>query len=330
MPTVISAEALALGLSQEFRDVYSRRPGADSRLGVILDMIPSTARTKKFAYFESAPYLKYWRRGDSVSSAAFKSVGWTTPVYEFAREIEWHFTDREDDQLDHLYEQARTLGSSAQIVDEQIAFDLIQAGTTMLPSTVTAPDGVGLWSATDGTGADRFGVSGGNIVTGTGVASVSTVLADLFSVVQRLTQMQDTQGQPLHRPEEIAKGLLIVAPAALNYVMTQALHQVRQGIVYGSNTAAAAVSNIVQDAGLRTDLWVTPRLTDASDWYAFMLSPPKKPLYTLERSPLREYTSLRGDNNSDIARKTGLESIQFELRKGGGIGLPYACVQVNN
>lgn len=330
MSTVISSEALALGLSQEFRDAYSKRPTADSRLGQILDIIPATARTKKFAYFESAPYLTYWRRGDTVPTSAFGSVGWTTPVYEFAKAIEWHKNDRKDDQLDSLYEQARTLGQAAAIVDEQLAFDLIEGGTSMLPAAVTAPDGAAFFNATDGGGSARFGVSGGNVVSGSGVASVAAILTDFYAAITRFVRMQDTQGQPLHMPEAVAGGFVVVAPAQLQYVMDQAFFQMRQGIVYGSNTAAAAVTSIVQDASRNVDLWVTPRLSDVDDWYVFLKNPPKKPMYTLDREGLIEQTALEGDNNSDQVRKTGIESIQFEVRKGAGLGPVYGAVQISN
>ena len=68
MSTVIASNVLANGLRTEFADTYSaiRNRQADSRLGLVMDLsVTATNRDHDFGYFEAAPHMEYWRRGDS-------------------------------------------------------------------------------------------------------------------------------------------------------------------------------------------------------------------------------------------------------------------------
>jgi len=77
-------------------------------------------------------------------------------------------------------------------------------------------------------------------------------------------------------------------------------------------------------------LWASPRLTDANDWYAFIGDPPKQATFYLDREGVQEESSLMEDNNSDRTRSTAEESIQWWLRSGAGIALPYGAIKTTN
>lgn len=331
MSTVIASQVLANGLRTEFADTYSkiRNRQSDGRLSRVMDLsIGATNRQHEFAYFEAAPHFEYWRRGESIPTDAMNSVKWTVPVYTWARRVPWHKEDRKDDQTQSLIQVARQAGESAALLEERFFFDLIQNTTVTLPAVPLAADGAAMF-ATTANGGDRFGVSDGNLLTGTGVATTSTIKADYYNAMEQFMQFQDGKGQPLLSPEVVASGAIICHAAENTEAFEEAFLQQRQGLVYGSNTAASTPSNVIQDAARNVMLWPTPRIT-GNDWYVFLMDPPQLPTFLLDREGVQEFSSLEGDNNGDHTRDTGEEYIQWERRAGAGISLPYGCIKINN
>lgn len=332
MSTVIASQVLANGLRTEFADTYSaiQNRQADSRLSLVMDLsIGATNREHEFAYFEAAPHMAQWTRGSSIPEDAFDSVSFTTPVYTWGRRIKWHKEDRKDDQTQSLMDIARMAGQSAALLPERFFFDLLTSGTDTLPAVPNAPDGVPFFNTTDGDGAARFGVSSGNLLTGGGIASVSAIRTDYYNAIEQFKQMQDGKGQPLLSDEVIDSGVVCIHSAADTEAMEEAFLQRRQGEVYGSNTAAATPSNLVQDASRNVTLWGSQRLA-TGDWYVFLRNPAKRATFMLDREGIQEYSSLEGDNNSDHTRNTGEEYVQWERRAGAGIALPYSAIKINN
>ena len=174
MSTVIASSLLANGLRNEFADTYLKVKNrqADSRLSLVMDTHSATNRQHEFAYIEAAPHATFWPRGDAIPSDAMGSVTWTTKVYEYARRVKWLKWDRHDDQTSSLYDMARMAGESMALVGERAFFDLLTETASLIPAVDNAPDGVGFFSATDGASAARFGITNGNLLTGTGVTTI--------------------------------------------------------------------------------------------------------------------------------------------------------------
>jgi hypothetical protein len=330
MSTVIASQVLANGLRTEFADTYSaiQNRQADSRLSLVMDLsIGATNREHEFAYFEAAPHMAQWTRGSSIPEDAFDSVSFTTPVYTWGRRIKWHKEDRKDDQTQSLMDIARMAGQSAALLPERFFFDLLTGGTNTLPAVPNAPDGAAFFATTAG-GAARFGVTDGNLLTGNGIASVSSIRTDYYNAIEQFKQMQDGKGQPLLSDEVIDSGVVCVHSAADTEAMEEAFLQRRQGEVLGSD-AGTTPSNLVQDASRNVTLWGSQRLA-TGDWYVFLRNPAKRATFTLDREGIQEYSSLEGDNNSDHTRNTGEEYVQWERRAGAGIALPYSAIKINN
>lgn len=326
MSTVIASSVLANGLRTEFADAFDRirRRQADSRLSIFMDVIAATNRQHEFAYFDSAPHMEFWRQGDSIPTGAMDSVQWAVQVHNYAKRIPWHKNDRKDDQTQSLMSMARMAGESAALIEENLAIATITGtANNYLPAVPLAPDGAAMFAAS------RFGRSGGNVVTGTGVATSAAILADYYTAVEEMMQFQDGQGQPMNLAERLTAGVLIVHGAGNTQAFETAFQQQRQGLVYGANTAAATPSNIILDSSRNVQLWGTPRITD-NDWYIFLVDAPLKPLFALDREGLLEFSSLEGESNGDHTRTTGEEYIQFERRVGIGIAPPYSAIKINN
>jgi len=335
MSTVIASSVLANGLRTEFADTYSaiRNRQADSRLGLVMDLgIGATNNNHDFAYFEAAPHMAHWKRGESIPSDAFDSVSFNVPIYEWARRVGWSKFDRKDDQTQSLMDVAKMAGESAALLPLRFFFDLIGPTATTLPAVPLAPDGAAMFATTAG-GAARFGVTDGNLLTGSGIATLSAVKTDYYSAIEQWKQMQDGKGQPLLSDETIDGGTVIIHPAIYTEVFEEAFMQKRQGVLGPDNSTDAVtstqVSNLIQDASRNVTLWGTSRLTVANDWYIFLKNPPKKSTFMLTREGIQEFTSLEGDNNGDHTRTTGEEYVQWEERSGAGIALPYAAIKIN-
>lgn len=330
--------ALANGLRTEFVDTYLKtlQRAADSRLGMIMGGIGATNRQHEFAYPNAAPHMEYWQRGAPIPTGAFDYTKFTVPVYEFSKRVEWLKWDRKDDQTDSLMQMAAATGQSAGLIPERIAFDILLGTTTTLPAVPNAPDGSAICA---GTGSTRFGVTDGNIVTGSGVATITSILTNYYTALARFRLFQDGQGQPLLSPDVIDGGVVVIAGAANMKIFEEAFLQKIQGLgviasgKYGiaseTSIAAAGATNIVSDASRNVQLWITPRIT-TNDWWIVLKNSPTKPLFTLDRDGLREFTSLEDDNNSDHTRSTAKEYVQWELRQGGGVALPYGIIKVDN
>lgn len=334
MPQVqITAQMLSESLRNEFADTYlsvqSRQ--SSNMLGEVMDLGGVTAVTREaiFGYIEAAPHMAQWVRGTSVPTESMGSTSFTVPVVDWAKRVSWHKHDREDEQTGTLVQHARMAGQSAALLPERMFIDLLgDASPSALPAVPLAGDGVAMFSATDGSGADRFGVSGGNIVSGAGVTTSSQVLTDYYKAMVRLGLFQDGKGQPLH-PDTISdQGVMIVYPMAYKELFEEAFKQRRRGEVLGTD-AGVTPSNVIQDASRDVSMWSTSRLTN-TDWYIFVKGMPTKPTFVLNRKAVQEFSALEGMNNSDHVRDTGEEYMQWETRQGAGISLPYAAVKVNN
>ncbi|HXI82134.1 MAG TPA: hypothetical protein VNM34_15105 [Verrucomicrobiae bacterium] len=325
---IIASQVLANGLRTEFADTYLaiNNRQADGRLAQVMDLgIGATNRQHEFAYFEAAPHMTYWRRGDPIPSDAMRSVQWAVPVYTWGRRIPWHKEDRKDDQTGSLFDMARMAGNSAALLPIRFFFDVITNATNTLPAVPLAPDGASIFATTAG-GLNRFGVSSGNLLSGSGVATVSAILTDYYRAIAQWKLFQDGKGQPLLSDEIIDMGATIIHGAANTQVFEQAFLQKRQGTL---GSASGTPSNIVQDASRNVELWSTARITD-NDWFLFLKNPPKKAAFLLDRQGVEEFSSLEGDNNGDRTRDTGEEYVQWERRAGAGVALPYAAIKIDN
>jgi len=299
---------------------------SDSRLSQVMNLnVNATNREHDFAYYESAPHFDLWKRGDEIKSKAMDSVSFNVPVYEWGRRIPWLKWDKDDDQTDSLMTVARQAGESAGLLPERFFFDLIQNNTGLLPSIPTAPDGAAMFATTAG-GSARFGATNGNLLTGGGVTAAA-ILTDFYDCITQFMSFQDTEGQPLIGDQVLQQPFIIVHPVELTEAMETAFLQKQQ---LGDGSVGGAKSNIVADTAKRVTLWPSPRLSDANDWYIFLGSPPKEQTFFLDREAVQEETALMEDNNSDLVRRTGEESIQWWSRSGAGIALPYGAIKTTN
>ena len=330
---IVSANTLTAGIRADFADAYrSAYEAVSGRLSTVMDLgIPSDKLTEIYAYFESAPYPRIWRRGQGIPADAFGSVQFSVTNRDWAIRIEWHENDREDDLTRSLMERAREAGRNFATLPERIFFQLLlndSSDTELLPSIPTAPDGAVMYATTAG-GAARFGITNGNLLTGTGIASSAAVRNDFFGGIEQMRGFQDTEGQPLWPDSILDKGFSVVFGVHNWQVFAEAFQQGRTIAGPLTTTGNAAVTNIIMESGLNVDLWPTQRIPSSDDdFYIFSKGAPHKAVFQQMRRGLRE--SYGNMDNSDSARETKIEHVQWDSREGYGLMLPYQTVKINN
>lgn len=330
---VISSAMLTAGLRADFAETYKAKyKSVLARLNRIMQLgVPSDKLTEIFGYFESAPHPKRWPRGENRKSKGFKSVQYSVTNYDWSAEVEWHENDRNDDQTKGLYTRAQEAGANFASLHEKIFFQIIKAAVdkNLLPAIPLAPDGAALFATTAG-GVNRFGAANGNLISGGGVASAEAIRVDFFKAVQQFKLFQDTEGEPLFDESVLDAGMTVIFGAANEKLFREAFIQGRTlqtAEIAATAIAAAAVSNIILESGLKVGLLSTQRITD-NDWFVFLEGLPVKPIFQLERQPLRSIA--RTMENSDQARETKIEAVMWDARYGYGINVPYSAIKINN
>lgn len=325
--TILTGSTLAAGLRSDFQNTWRQTyDGIEKELGSVMALdVPMDRLTETFAYRESLPVPALWLRGDPVPVGGLGSVSYSATAFDYARRISWHRNDRHDNQIGNLYEDARALGARFARLDSKAFAEFLLASASLLPNIPNAPDGAALASATNGAGGDRFGVSGGNIISGSGVATSSAIETDLFAAFARFDAFQDTASEPLYEPDLAGEGYVIYANAANRKVFTQALAADTVHSVVSST--GAAVSNVVLASGAKVMIHFTQRITD-NDWHIFRTDAMVKPIASGLLEPLREEVATA--DNSDLSRDTGEEYIQFIVRKAYWTNIPYGYIKVNN
>ncbi len=333
--TVLTEALLQAGLRNDFAGTYDPiYAGILENLGPIADLsVPSNKRTETYGYFESSPSPGIWNRGEAISESGYDSVNYSVTNFNWGHRIRWHQDDREDDQTQSLFRRARDTATKMARLDERIFFQVLLNATDvrLLQAIPLAPDGAA-WFAATANSVDRFGVSGGNILTGaasSGIASVSAIQTDFFTALGRFKQFQDTDDEPLLDDSAIEAGATILygAGGGRDEVFKKAFNA---QLILESNASnsAAGVSNAILAVGMgNTNVRSTSRIT-TDDWFIILHGTTLKPFFKQNRRSITEAVSNKG--NSDNARDLGEEYIQWDFRAGYSLNIPYQSIQVDN
>lgn len=337
MDIVSVYNTLTPGIQTNFVQMYGDNYGnVKAELSPLMDFaVPSTGAYEIYAGFKSAPHPTRWPRGKTREVKGFDSWQMTVVNHDWQNGVKAHENDLADDRTRSLEQRAQVAGVNMGRLAERIFFQIEESITNpdLLPALPNSPDGAGLFSATDGAGDDRFLVSGGNIVSGTGVASAAAIQADLASAFVRARRFLDTEGQPFYGADIVKGGVTIVASVNNWFVLSKAFeqrygHVVVQNVAASENVAAATVSNPMRDAGFGgVRIMVSPYKT-TDDWSVWFHSAPVKAIFEQTREALQFTPANR--TNSDECRDKKLVKWLWDERRGFGVNFPIGCIKVNN
>lgn len=319
-------QTLERGALPNFRNAYDRhyKTAADKLSDVMELNMPSSKSIEILPYMLAQPHARLWKDGDPAFEGAARSESFTIVNRTWEIRVPWAVNDELFDQINYLVPAIRNAGASMPWIPERVFFQFLNgnADPALLPAIPQAPDGAAMYSATDGTGAARFGFVGGNIVTGSGVATAAQIIADLHAAIAAGQQFQDGQGQPLWAPDVLESApVLVVYPAKYRLIFAQAFGQ---RFIADSN---AAPSNVILDADMKFKLWGTQRLT-GKDWYVFFTGVEKRPLVQTLASPIRQYLATM--DNSDWCRNYRTNYLQWDWVGGFGLGPVYQTINIHN
>jgi len=310
-------------IRSEFLSTYETRRASNAMLSKIMRLgVPSTTKTERYGYYESLPSLARQDRGTAVAESAFGGVSYSVTNHVWSRSVGFNQDDASDTKLGDLLTYIRGLSIRAADVAERVAFQIL-LGTTdpdLLSAIPLAPDGAALFATTAG-GAARFGVTNGNLLTGSGVATAAAVRSDFWSALGQATLFQDTDGQPLLDPGFASGGVTVVYGAANEEVFREAF---LQSVTVDGN---AGVSNTVLQSGIPLTLWSSPRITD-NDWFVSFDGLRTPALFEQTRQAPRLIAETR--ENSERARRLREDALIVDMRSGFGVNLPYAMLKINN
>jgi len=325
---VIAGQSFAPGLRTEFLNTYAALyDGIKGGLSKVMRLgIPSDKNQETYFFWEAAPHVKRWIRGNTMPSKNFKGISYVAPNYEWAQSIPWHFADRQDDQTRSLPDQARKMGKSFALLEERVFFEMVTGSASLLPAIPNSADGKALFSTTGADGGARFGATGGNSLTGTGVTVAAYQDDFLGQLMPQWRKMQDTEGQPLWDENTLDGNVRIYFAAGANEENFKKCFA--QGIVHSVLSATGAgATNVILDAGYKVKAVPTQRLTGNS-WYGFLEDADVKAIFSQLRQPVSEIIATF--ENSDMTRATGKELFAMWARFGFGIGTPYAAIKMTN
>jgi phage major head subunit gpT-like protein len=332
------ANALTPGIDTRFISTYARNTeGIRPDLARMMDLaVPSDGAWNVYHHYKSAPHVRRWDRGQAIHTKGFADVGWTTSNLDWGEGVEAHSNDLADDRTQNLVNRAGDVGKSYALLPERVFFQMITGRTDplLLPTIPNAPDGVAIYSATDGDGNARYSVSGGNVIaSGSGVADPQSIRDDFFSGQTRQRQFLDTESTyPLFGDDFTKAGFVIAYNVANDQVFREAFKQDKSLVIVKNvagteNVAGVTPDNIVIASGIPIFLRPTVFITD-NDWYMFAVSSDVKPVYQQYRQAPEMHVQTR--DNSDIGRRNKVLGWFWDGREGYGTNECYGTVKINN
>jgi len=320
---------LRRGLRDSFSNAYESQAELTKQEldPVMATGLPSDTDREYYAYYEHAPYPRFWPRGSEVVKQGFRAVQFNVINYDWGTEIEWHKNDEADDQIGKLRDRASDGGTNFAYGNTEAFFDMLTGTANFLPATIgNAPDGAAVFATLDGAGNNRFGAASGNLLTGTGVASSAAIRTDTFNAMEQFGLFQNTEGRPLFPRPVLDSGYIIYYAAGNEAIFSEAfLQSPSTNIAPGAGAVAA--QNIFMAAGKKIELRATQEITD-NDYYIFLRGCPHKPFFEQRRQEVEEQQF--DEANSKESARSLLRSMIWHRRSGFGVFLPYGVIQINN
>jgi len=280
-------------------------------------------RNAQYAWKESVPFVKLWPYGDARTPQTFKDRYLALGKYNYELSIPWSKFDEDDDLLGDMRQHVQAaVKRYAQLPDVLIS-EYFNNSASLNPSILTCWDGAAMFSTTDGDGAARGGVTGGNIVTGTGL-SVAGVIHDLHVAQRRFLDFVDpTASKPIFSADDVDfKNMMLIGPNEANEVFQKAAN---------SEYLRSDLGNVTSESNYLKGLFewqLNPYLSDSSDYYVVLKHPYWKAF--VYRSPESIESIVADFNNSDHAKLTGEFAIYTHVRTALGPWWPYVILKINN
>jgi len=283
----------------------------------------TTIRNAPYAFKEALPFPRHWPMGKGRVRQGFKDVLIEMPLTPYELTIAWNRYDEEDDQLGDLRAHVNMAVQRYGLLAYTLFSEYLNGTAVLNSSLITAYDGASICSATDGDGNDRLGVSGGNVLTGSGL-TVSGVIRDVAKAQQRgLSYLDPTANRVIFSYDMMDyKNLVLMGPKEANQVFQQAS---------GAENIKISNDNMVSESNVQKGTWsyvINNLLTDSSDYYIFIKHPLWRPF--IHRRPKNINSIVADITNSDRARDFNENAIMTDIRTQFAPYFPGTIIKVDN
>lgn len=289
--------------------VRARDIAEPSLIGPIASYETSGSYHNLYPAIGEAPVMQLLR--DELQIVGLSDASYEVLNDTYAIGIEVARNQIHDDQLGATMQRVANMASVALNFRNKLIIAAIEAGTTY-----GSFDGVSLFNDSHPIRGAQTAVQD-NLLAGTGV-TVPTLKTDLTSTIAAAMNWKSENNEPFagNRTNWVA-----LVPPSLQIPMLEAINSPVVPVVFGSNTAAASLSNVgFANAGISISVIASPRLTDANDWYLFDAGT-TKPLIYQEADPISIESLLAGSDNW-VKRDKAL----FKARWRGGVGYNHPAL----
>lgn len=277
MALINDTVALTKGLRAEFIR-RTMDPAPLALIGKLATIVPSTATSETYAFFDELPQLEELK--DQVKYSGFSDGTYAILNKEFAGGVKAKRAEIMDDQLGIILLRIRQLADRARKHPLKLLFDLMNNAESA--TLGLCYDGVAFYSSSHPARGDSGAQD--NLLDGTGV-SVAALKVDIGSAIAQMRGFLDTAGEPYHETID-PRELSVVCGPELEQPMKEAL-----GAAIISNTSNVLVGQV-------GDVIVNQRFTGTNDWDLLYTGDAMKPFLLQEREALSFTEQTEGDSDS--------------------------------
>lgn len=328
LPVIVSAiVALGRNMSREFIDNFKQVDlGEQKHLSLIMGPDrKGVGETDYVGWIGASPNPEFWAKGDEIPVANMDGFVGTIVHKAFGIKIPYGRDDVIFERTGSLLEMVRDTANKWKMLDARVLkeFSTGTVDASLYPSVPNAFDGAAFFNATDGNSANRFSVSGGNIVTGLDFDSAAGCLSAIIKIINRASSFLDTDGQPKWNGEQLQQ-IVLVVPQAYAEFFQKALNQPITSSEDVGSHGVAGVSNFIKTMGIEIDLYITPRYT-AKEIYVYFPRVKRSFGRSLVLAPTTYESTMA--SGSDVALATKQQSWQSDMLAGHYINLPFGAVK---
>lgn len=325
-PSINITNSLRAGIQREFMDMWRQKfPVFQKQQEIWMRFLPwVNLRTAPYVWKESIPFPEPWPYDSPRTYKTFSDILINIGIFPYDLTIPFSGFDEEDDQLGDVRTHLALSAQRFLQIPDKLISEYLTGVASLNFELLNAYDGVTLYSATDGDGAARFGVTGGNIVTGTGLTAPA-LLTDYATAQRRLLTFQDTTNDsPIFAEEDVQYNRLwAIIPASLNEEFKKMSKSQDLRIDLANNTSQS--NWILGEINYR----INPYLT-GDDWYIVVEHPYWKP-FACRMPGDKGIRQIFADfNNSDRAREYNQYAVYSDVRIGIAPWQPAVTVKINN
>lgn len=327
-----AGELMGLGLLGTWRGAYDMtylKDMQDFKCMIRFGMGTSTYVTPR-GFRVGGPLPKFTEYGEPISTGGHRYITHRTRQKRFTNGSEMLGRDirysqmgdpRTDMKANGMLFASLTIRCAHQIVDGTVDPNLLPGISGYL-----CPDGGAFFSTTDGAGANRNGVIGGNDLIGydptTGIGFRRATMA----CIKQIIKFRDPYNlQPLHMQRiAMEKGVTVAFSPDLLDIYQEAWVGSRIGSRADSGPGSVAMSNPALEEGYRITPLCDPFMEDTSEIWVFINDAPVPPMYEDVGRDL-EARNFNG-SNSEQRFSTDTEAVLAQKEFDIGINPPlYHC-----